>query len=122
MRSSTELVIAVTPMGAVRVTQGSRWSPRAQRYETYKQEIRFAMPRAYELPAELELEFHIPMPRSWSKKKREAMRLQPHQSRPDIDNLAKGFMDAFGTEDSHVWRIRASKRWADEGTIIVRPF
>jgi Holliday junction resolvase RusA-like endonuclease len=67
----------------------------------------------------LDIIFFIPMPQSWSKKKKEKMNGMPHQSRPDIDNLSKAFMDSVMKEDSHVWSIRKEKRWAYFGSILI---
>lgn len=67
----------------------------------------------------LDIIFFIPMPESWSKKKKQKMNGMPHQSRPDIDNLSKAFMDAVLKEDSHVWSIRKEKRWAYFGSILI---
>ncbi|WP_153502673.1 RusA family crossover junction endodeoxyribonuclease [Cumulibacter manganitolerans] len=41
----------------------------------------------------------------------------PHSSKPDVDNLAKAFMDASKTEDSHVYSLQAGKYWAEAGSI-----
>lgn len=38
------------------------------------------------------------------------------QSRPDIDNLIKGFFDSMVSEDKFVATISACKRWADYET------
>lgn len=35
------------------------------------------------------------------------------QSRPDIDNVLKGFFDGLIAEDKHIANITATKRWAD---------
>ncbi|WP_407107289.1 RusA family crossover junction endodeoxyribonuclease [Rhodococcus aetherivorans] len=115
MRSS--ITVPIEPMGAVRVTQGSRWSPRAKRYEEYKEAIRLHLAGKYQLGPVVELEFHITVPKSWSKKRRAEQLGQPHQSKPDIDNLVKGFMDAFGYDDSHVHTITARKTWQESGAI-----
>ena len=93
-----EIIIPIIPMGAVRLTQRSLWSPKARKYAAYKDAIKDQMD-GYTLPEELEIEFHLPMPKSWSNKKREASRGGPHKQRPDVDNLCKGFMDAFGVDD-----------------------
>lgn len=47
-------------------------------------------------PLELELVFHLPIPASWSNRRREEARrgLLRHTSRPDVDNLAKLVCDA----------------------------
>jgi Holliday junction resolvase RusA-like endonuclease len=40
-----------------------------------------------------------------------------HDQKPDIDNLAKGFMDAFKSEDKHVAVLQCEKYWADKGAL-----
>jgi Holliday junction resolvase RusA-like endonuclease len=55
------------------------------------------------------------MPKSWSTKKRLSMLGEYHQSKPDIDNLVKAFLDAFGDDDKHVAVIHAGKYWCVEG-------
>jgi Holliday junction resolvase RusA-like endonuclease len=64
--------------------------------------------------------FHIPMPRSWSKKKRSVMNGQPHKQRPDADNLFKALADAIYGEDSHIHDVRISKVWSETGRIEIR--
>ncbi|MES0444989.1 MAG: RusA family crossover junction endodeoxyribonuclease, partial [Desulfobacterales bacterium] len=44
---------------------------------------------------------------------------EPHQQKPDIDNLLKSLMDAIMKEDCAVWDIHPIKRWAREGAIEV---
>jgi Holliday junction resolvase RusA-like endonuclease len=63
--------------------------------------------------------FHVAMPDSWSKKKRAIFLGQPHQQTPDVDNFLKALLDSVFGNDSHVWDIRASKVWGEEGMIIV---
>ena len=67
-----------------------------------------------------EIEFHVPMPKSWSKKKKADMDKRPHQQRPDLDNYLKAWKDSVYEEDAVVWRVKASKLWTDgTGHIIV---
>ena len=113
-------VVEIEPMGAVRLTQRSLWTPRAQKYATYKEHIRLAVGSTYTLPEELFIEFVIAMPKSWSQKKKLAMDGQPHKQKPDCDNLIKSWCDAFGVDDSHVHTIHAHKRWGTSGSIRVR--
>jgi Holliday junction resolvase RusA-like endonuclease len=61
--------------------------------------------------------FHVPMPKSWSERKRIKMNTRPHRSRPDLDNYAKALFDALYSEDSHIADICLSKRWAYKGAI-----
>ena len=65
--------------------------------------------------------FGIPMPKSWSAKKRAAMISAPHKQKPDIDNLLKALLDAVYKDDSGIWQITASKRWAENGFIMLKP-
>lgn len=111
----------ITPVGKPRMTQRDKWAqrPSVTRYRTYCDQLRYWLGEDYELPPALQVAFFLPMPRSWSMKKRERMAYSPHLQRPDIDNLVKGFMDAFKKEDSHVYKLKAEKVWAREGKIEV---
>lgn len=111
---------AIAPAAKPRMTQRDKWAqrPAVLRYRDYCDELRAAMP-AYELPTELRLRFYIAMPRSWSKKDRAEKDGKPHDQKPDIDNLAKAFMDAFKSDDSHVAKLYVEKYWAEAGGIQV---
>jgi len=61
--------------------------------------------------------FTLPMPKSWSKKKRAQMDGEPHQQTPDVDNLAKALLDSVYDNDCRVWDIRFIKRWGVDGRI-----
>ncbi len=56
---------------------------------------------------------------SYTEKQKDEKRGQPHEQKPDLDNLIKAFMDCFGKDDSHVSKINAEKIWADRGSIII---
>jgi hypothetical protein len=43
----------------------------------------------------------------------------PVKTRPDADNYVKAFMDSLAKEDGNVWFIKAEKRHAFQGSIIV---
>ena len=64
--------------------------------------------------------FVLPMPKSWSKKKRAEMNGKPHQGKPDLDNLMKSLMDALFEDDTHIWDSRITKLWGENGQIIIR--
>lgn len=114
-------IIAIEPMGAPRMTRQDKWTDKAKgkgrpvviRYFNYQDTILYSLP-SYELPTVLSIEFHIGMPPSWSKKKKTAMAGTYHQSKPDIDNLVKGFCDSFRSDDAHVAVIHAGKYWCSE--------
>lgn len=114
------MIIEIEPMGAVRQSRKDAWDPRPAvvRYRAFRDELRLKMP-GYQLPDELPfITFHISMPKSWSKKKTLQMWGEPHQSKPDLDNLIKAFKDALAVDDAHVWRYAgAQKLWAVNGAI-----
>ncbi len=63
--------------------------------------------------------FIMPMPESWSKKKKRNADGKPHRlkTRNDIDNLTKGLLDALFQEDGHIWDIKITKKWGKAGEI-----
>lgn len=120
----------LTPRSHLRTTQGDRIYfripreklrpeglkrlERIEKYNNYKINLlaaakkkRFTIP-----PSGLCLTFYFPTPKSWSKKKQTAHHGMLMQSRPDIDNIIKGFFDALVSEDKHIANITATKRWA----------
>lgn len=59
----------------------------------------------------------VPMPASWSKKKKALAHLKPCVSRPDIDNTLKTVLDALNgiayADDAQVFSVSASKFYGD---------
>lgn len=113
----------VKPIGKPRMTQRDRWLERdcTARYWAFKDAVvREAERMRFSVPASgYHITFRLPMPSSWSKKKRAAMDGKPHQKKPDKDNLEKAFLDALCKDDSFIWDGRVSKFWATEGSIEV---
>jgi Holliday junction resolvase RusA-like endonuclease len=115
-------VIDVLPIGAVRMTRADRWRkrPAVLRYFEFKDSvIKECNKVGFELKNNLDVVFFLPMPESWSLKKKEKMNGMPHKSRPDIDNIVKGFMDALKDQDGDIWFIKAEKRYAHKGSILI---
>jgi len=111
----------INPMPKPRMTRADKWKqrPAVMKYRAYKDEIRL---RGVSVPeASAHITFVIPMPASWSKKKRQSMNGMPHRQRPDIDNLHKGLLDALFTEDCQVWDHWITKVWGEHGAIIIEP-
>ena len=79
--------------------------------------------RPLETPIELVLAFRMPMPASWSKRRRSEMDGQPHTQKPDIDNLAKAIMDALNgvawVDDGQVFTVGSIKGWGPAGAVLV---
>ena len=117
--------ILINPVAAPRMTRRDRWMKRpcVMRYFAFRDEL-LKKSSGYTLKDEISLIFGIPMPKSWSKKKKERMNLMPHQQKPDLDNLIKAFKDTFG-DDAHVHTYGIMRKvWAHEGfvTIVEHPF
>ena len=110
-------VIRVDPVAKPRMTRRDRWAqrPAVLAYRAYADALRahYAGP----LPDEVVIVFTLPMPRSWSARKRDRMRGQPHRVKPDLDNLTKAVLDALHPRDQEVWRYSAEKRWGDGGCV-----
>ena len=88
---------------------------RLEKYNEYKVNLLTeAKRKKFELPAAgLHITFYIPVPESWTKKKKAAHHGMLHQSRPDIDNLTKAFFDSIVAEDKYIANISITKRWVD---------
>lgn len=102
------------------MTQKDRWAkrPPVLRYRAFCDEVklnRISLPESG-----YHVTFVLPMPDSWSKKKRAEMAEKPHQQKPDADNLLKALMDAIYSEDCAVWDVRVTKRWGNAGEIIIK--
>ena len=113
-------VFDIDPMGAVRMTQRDHWRPAAQRYfdsRTLLQQL--AMINRYSVGNELFATFCIPMPGSWTNKKKALMNETYCQSKPDIDNITKWWLDCLCEEDKHVCRICCNKIWSEKGSVII---
>lgn len=111
-------IINVVPVAKPRMTKQGKFKPAAMRYYAYANHLRASRMKVPECC--YHLIFVLPMPKSWSKKKRAAMRGTRHQQVPDKDNLEKACLDALYGDDSCVWDGRVSKLWGDAGRVMVR--
>ena len=70
-------------------------------------------------PVVMRMIFCIPMPKSWSDKKKTAKHLKPHTQKPDGDNLAKLVCDALNgvlyVDDAQVCSVMVHKVWTVDG-------
>lgn len=109
----------ITPIPKPRMTRSDKWKKRdcVDRYWQFKDEVRQAeitLPESH-----YHVIFILPMPKSWSQKKRLEMDGRPHQQKPDKDNLEKALLDAIFTDDCRVWDGRVSKFWGLKGMIVI---
>ncbi len=129
-------VFDITPMGAVRMNKSDTWKlnpahpdkrkrqrPEVARYFKFKTELKLkATLQEFQVPHNgFHLFFIIPMPHSWSEKKKGQMDMAPHQQKPDGDNIVKAVFDALCSEDKHIWDFRVTKYWGRSGRIIIYP-
>ena len=115
----------IAPCPKPRMTQADKWRKRqsVMKFFAFRDAVKQDESwKTFELldMDSFEIEFHVPMPKSWSKKKKADMDKRPHQQRPDLDNYLKAWKDSVYEEDAIVWRVKASKLWTDGlGHIIV---
>ncbi len=68
-------------------------------------------------PIEMKVEFHMPIPKSISKKKYQLLVNTPHIKTKDIDNLCKFLFDALNkvvwNDDCLIWNLQAKKIYSE---------
>ena len=115
-------IYPIEPVAKPRMTRRDRWAkrPAVLKYRAFCDECRGC---GVTVPADgAMITFVIPMPKSWSKKRRTEMLCQPHTQRPDLDNMVKAVIDAVHAEDSAVHTIAARKVWGFDGSIEISPW
>jgi len=117
-------LIPIRPMPKPRMTKKSSvYSKAAKRYWAWKDELWYAcFDNALDVttvaPPCISCEFTLPMPKSWSKWKREEMLGKIHRQKPDLSNLIKAIEDCLWDKDEGIGMYgRMVKRWGKEGQI-----
>ena len=124
------MILDITPCPKPRMTRADRWKkrPAVVRFFAFRDAVKQELEDLFALQnnsiidfRSIEICFNIPMPKSWSKKKKKLYEGTPHEQRPDLDNFIKAWNDCILDEDSSVWRIHATKLWtSSSGYIIVK--
>lgn len=126
-------IFDIVPMGAVRMTKSDTWKldpnhpdpykrqrPAVTKYFAFKTLLTTqASEMGYTLGRWIDAVYLVPMPNSWSKKKKEQMNRLPCETKPDTDNITKAVKDTLKKNDAEVWWEKAEKRWAYNGSIIL---
>jgi Holliday junction resolvase RusA-like endonuclease len=134
-----QIRLNVIPMGRPRETRRDLWDPRTcvlKYRQQYKDTLRAELVKNnVKITSILPwIRFELPMPKSWTNKKRTLMLGKPHQENtPDLDNMIKAFLDCvFDTESKrscnfselkddkqvHTF-LGMEKVWSEEGAIVL---
>ena len=115
----TKRIYDIVPVTKPRMTQRDKWKrrPAVLKYFAYRDEVKLNGINVPEMGTHIT--FVMPMPKSWSKKKKAEHLGEAHQQKPDVDNLTKALLDAIYEDDAHVWDIRTTKIWGEVGRIII---
>lgn len=111
----------IEPMGKPRMTQSDKWKKRGcvVRYWEFADKLRSdAEKQGLVLGDILIVEFHLPCPASWSKKKQQNMWGVPHQQKSDLDNMIKGVADILKKDDKVIHQVFARKLWGIKGQVV----
>ena len=117
------LTFLVTPNPKVRMTKRDTWGN--QKVRPAVQKWRAFRDRVQELGVKVldgdSVVFVMPMPASWSQKKREAHSGKPHRQKPDLDNLLGGLFDAaMPEEDKELAELGGLRKvWGNDGAILL---
>lgn len=93
-------------------------------------EVKAAMSGLYSHsePLKVVMEFHMPIPKSWSKVKQKRALHKPHSSRPDLDNLLKFVDDSLNQilweDDAIIYEVHIRKFYSKDPKtrVLVLPF
>ena len=116
------ILLDIIPVPKPRQTRADKWKkrPSVLRYRAFADELRLKLPRDFDFNG-YAICFFMPMPKSWSKKKKAEMLGTPHIQTPDLDNLLKSLLDAHMGQDCGVHTLVAVwKRWAEVGCIQIQ--
>lgn len=122
--SDVIFVIPGEPKGKARprVTRYGTYTPKSTRdFENHIRDCWQKLTGGARLPDGVPLyasiHAYFPVPKSYSKKKREQLLFTPHTKKPDCDNIAKAVLDSLNgyafTDDSAVSVLHITKTYTD---------
>jgi Holliday junction resolvase RusA-like endonuclease len=109
----------ITPIPAPRMTRADAWKKRpvVLMYLAYKDELKRQAGEWFSPEAGWHVIFYLPIPDSFSAKRKAALENGAHTVKPDIDNLFKAFTDALCYNDSYINDVRMTKRYSSNPRI-----
>ena len=118
------MICKIDIMAKPRMTRRDKWPPPRKcvaKYWKFKDELTAcAEKEGFVLGDRVYMEFHLPMPKSWSKKKKLDLVGEPNLARPDLDNMIKSVGDCLKKDDQTIHEIIAKKFWSEESTLILK--
>lgn len=121
------ITIPLTPVAWQRPrTHGNRYyDPQVKIKDTFRLHLPMALGSVCGAAEPLSVVgvYQMPMPKSWSRRRRLQAFGKPHAQWPDIDNLFKFIFDAFNgylwKDDRYISSIYGRKVWSDHGKVIL---
>ncbi len=124
-----KIVIPVKPIpkGRPRFANGHAYTPKETRWyeETVQTIARLKIKEPFTGPLKMEIHFYLPIPKSWSEKKKKAAmdKTIVPSSKPDIDNLCKAIMDSLNggvgyNDDKQIVELHTYKWYGEPRTEI----
>jgi len=125
-----ELVIPGAPIAKKRPKFGSRggfirvYNPSKQDQNGIERILQSMWnDRPIETPIELDVTFYMPIPASWSKKRRIEALNKKHCTVCDVDNLLKTYLDCMNeivyVDDRQIYKVTAVKRYDDNPRTVI---
>lgn len=116
----------VNPYPSPRMTRSDQWRTgdkqrnSVKKYFAFRDQFKRECERHdYSLSKILNVCIIVPFPKSYSYKKRDDLRYEYHQLRPDRDNYLKAIQDSFAGDDGFVCDGRTLKIWGNKGGILI---
>lgn len=102
-------------MGKPRMTRRDKWTKRpcVMRYRKWMDAARAFVPKLPADPIDVSWVAYLPFPKSYSKKKQQALGGCAHREKPDRDNIDKGILDFLFKNDAGIAQGCMRKLWDD---------
>jgi len=126
MRIADIEITGIEPMGAVRMTRRGKFTDKyAQKYLQYKELIYYSVLKQLapgfepiDAAIAMNINFYMPIPKSFPKYAKETAPGKWCTTKPDVDNLVKGLLDALNgllwVDDNRIVAVNVNKVYSNE--------